>query len=100
MAADIKVSAKDLITAFGQACAYKLSAHRVYLVVPRSASQNILRRLDASAINLGIGLVVFDPNPRKPNFSVMVRAGKGEVDYFYTNDMMDRVGGLFGTPHR
>ncbi|MGB9797304.1 MAG: hypothetical protein ACPLSK_01670, partial [bacterium] len=33
---EIKVDTSQLITAFGQACAYKLFSHKVYLVIPKT----------------------------------------------------------------
>lgn len=87
--AEIKVDTSSLIVAFGQACAYKLFAHRVYIVVPRTANAKDLKRLDALAGVVGIGLVKFDPtDPQNPDFSVLVRAAKHEPDYFYTNDFL------------
>ena len=89
IAAEIKVANEQLIVAFGQACAYKLFAHRVYIVVPNSAKE--LKRLDALASVVGIGLVTFDPtDPKNPKFSVMVRAAKHEPDYFYTNQVLSQ----------
>lgn len=66
--------ASGLIVAFGQACIYKLFAHRMYIVVPHTANVKDLKRLDALA-------VVVD-------FSVLVRAAEHEPGYFYTNDFL------------
>jgi len=92
VAAEIKVDTNSLIVAFGQACAYKLFAHRVYIVVPRTANAQDLKRLDALAGVVGIGLVKFNPDdPHNPEFAVMVRAAKHEPDYFYTNDVLSKL---------
>lgn len=92
VAAEIKVDTNSLIVAFGQACAYKLFAHRAYIVVPRTANSKDLKRLDALAGVVGIGLVKFNPDDKQnPEFSVMVRAAKHEPDYFYTNDVLSRL---------
>lgn len=89
VAAEIKIDAQGLIVAFGQACAYKLFAHRVYIVVPRSSNANDLKRLDALASVVGIGLVRFNAeDPENPDFQVMVRAAKHEPDYYYTNEVL------------
>lgn len=89
IAAEIKIDTQSLIVAFGQACAYKLFAHRVYIVVPRNSNANDLKRLDALAGVVGIGLVRFNPDePDNPDFQVMVRAAKHEPDYFYTNEVL------------
>lgn len=89
ISAEIKIETQQLITAFGQACAYKLFSHRVYLAIPASASQDDLDRLDALAGVIGIGLVKFNSdNPDEPDFRVMTRAAKHEPDYFFVNKMM------------
>lgn len=38
VAAEIKIDPYQIITAFGQACCYKLFSHKSYLVIPRSSS--------------------------------------------------------------
>jgi hypothetical protein len=92
VAAEIKIDTSSLIVAFGQACAYKLFAHRAYMVVPRTANVQDLKRLDALAGVVGIGLVKFNPDdPHNPEFTVMVRAAKHEPDYFYTNDVLSKL---------
>jgi len=42
IAAEIKIDVGQLITAFGQACAYKLFAHRSYLVFQRALNRRTL----------------------------------------------------------
>lgn len=97
VAAEIKIDTQSLIVAFGQACAYKLFAHRVYIVVPRNSNENDLKRLDALAGVVGIGLVKFNADdPENPDFQVMVRAAKHEPDYFYTNDVLSNFKREFG----
>jgi len=60
--------------------------------VPRTANSKDLKRLDALAGVVGIGLVRFNSeDPQNPEFSVMVRAAKHEPDYFYTNDVLSRL---------
>lgn len=97
VAAEIKVDTQGLITAFGQACAYKLFAHRVYIVVPRTSNPGDLKRLDALASVVGIGLIRFNSDdPQNPEFQVMARAAKHEPDYFYTNEFMLKFKVEFG----
>lgn len=97
IAAEIKIDTQSLIVAFGQACAYKLFAHRVYIVVPRNSNQSDLKRLDALAGVVGIGLVKFNAeDPGNPNFQIMVRAAKHEPDYYYTNDVLATFKKEFG----
>ena len=89
VAGELKIDTQGLIVAFGQACAYKLFAHRVYIVVPRASNPNDLKRLDALAGVVGIGLVKFNAeDSENPDYQVMVRAAKHEPDYFYTNEVL------------
>ncbi|MEH6421224.1 hypothetical protein [Pseudomonas sp. CGJS7] len=97
LAVEIKIDTQSLITAFGQACAYKLFAHRVYIAVPRNSNQSDLKRLDALASVVGIGLVKFNAeDPENPDFQVMVRAAKHEPDYYYTNELLSNYKRMFG----
>ena len=85
VSAEIKTDVNQLITAFGQACAYKLFSHKVYLVIPKYAEQQI-SRLESLCSRFGIGLILFDPNNREnPDFTIRTRAVKDEPDYFYVN---------------
>ena len=89
VSAEIKTDALQLITAFGQACAYKIFSNKVYLVVPGKSSDEDLDRLDSLCQIFGIGLVTFDATaPTSPDFRIMVRAAKHEPDLFYTNKYM------------
>lgn len=86
VSAEIKVDLTQLVTAFGQACAYRLFSHRSYLVVPRQAHADEIARLDALCEISGIGLVTFDADaPKAPGFQVLVRPRPHQPDYFYTN---------------
>ena len=89
VSAEIKTDALQLITAFGQACAYKIFSNKVYLVVPGKSSDEDLDRLDSLCQIFGIGLVTFDATaPTSPDFRIMVRAAKHVPDLFYTNKYM------------
>ena len=84
--AEIKVDSRSLITAFGQACSYRLFSHRCYLVVPRSSPTEDLARLESLCLALGLGLVLFDSaDPSSPDFAIRVRAIRHEPDMFYVN---------------
>lgn len=97
VAVEIKINTQSLIEAFGQACAYKLFAHRVYIAVPRNSNQSDLKRLDALAGVVGIGLVKFNSDDlANPDFQVMVRAAKHEPDYYYTNELLSKFKQEFG----
>lgn len=84
--AEVKIDSNQLITAFGQACAYKLFAHKSYLVVPRGALPEDIDRLDSLCTIFGIGLILFDAaNPTLPDFRIRARAAKHEPDSLYVN---------------
>lgn len=86
ISAEIKTDTNTLITAFGQACSYSLFSHKVYLVIPKSASESDLARLDTLCRVFGIGLILFDAeNPKEPDYQIRARANKHEPDMFYTN---------------
>ena len=95
--AEIKTDTLQLITAFGQACAYKLFAHRSYLVVPRSSQPDDIGRLDALCVVFGIGLIIFDSDNREtPDFEIRVRASKHEPDSFYVNQNIRLIADQLG----
>jgi len=86
VAAEIKADTLQLVTAFGQACAYRLFSHRSYLVVPKQANADEIARLDALCEISGIGLITFDlDEPKAPCFTVLVRPRPHQPDLFYTN---------------
>jgi hypothetical protein len=92
VSAEVKIDTSQLITAFGQACAYKLFSHRSYLVIPRGSQPEDIARLDALSIIFGIGLILFDAtNPNVPDFEIRVRASKHEPDSFYINQCVRQV---------
>ena len=89
VSAEIKTDTFQLITSFGQACAYKIFSNKVYLVVPGKSSEEDLDRLDSLCQIFGIGLVTFDSQkPTNPDFRIMMRAARHEPDLFYTNKYM------------
>lgn len=92
ISAEIKIDTNQLVTAFGQACSYKLFSHKVYLVVPNEAERDI-GRVESLCSRFGIGLILFDKNnSRNPNFEIRSRAMKSEPDYFYVNEYLRRLG--------
>lgn len=83
---EIKIDSNGLITAFGQACAYKIFSHKSYIVVPNDSQIEDITRLDTLCRQFGIGLILFDnQNPEYPNFEIRVRATKHEPDMFFVN---------------
>ncbi len=86
---EVKLDAANLITAFGQACSYKLFSHKSYVVIPSDSLEEDIARLDALCRIFGIGLILFDrTKPEAPDFEIRVRAAKHEPDMFYTNKYM------------
>ena len=92
ISAEIKTDTNQLITAFGQSCAYKLFSHKVYLVIPKDAEREI-SRLESLCLRFGIGLILFDRNnPEEPKFEIRTRPIKSEPDYFYVNKYLRLLG--------
>ena len=90
---EIKVSGEGLITAFGQACSYRLFSHKSYIAIPRTASAEDRDRLEALCLLFGIGLVLFDSaSPLHPDFDIRTRASKHEPDMFYANEKIRHIG--------
>jgi hypothetical protein len=86
ISAEIKTDSNGLITAFGQACAYKIFSHKSYIVVPKDSQIEDITRLDTLCRQFGIGLILFDnQNPEYPNFEIRARATKHEPDMFFVN---------------
>ena len=93
---EIKFSQNELITAFGQACSYKLFSHKVYLVIPQQSNNEEISRLDSLCFLFGIGLVLFDnTNINMPNYQLKNRAQKGEPDNYYLNKNIDKAKDFF-----
>lgn len=94
VAAEIKISGgESLITALGQACSYRLFAHRSYIVVPKQANKSDLDRLDSLCLLFGIGLVVFNvEDPDNPDFLIKTRALTHKPDMFYLNHYLGKSG--------
>jgi len=89
LTAEIKLDSTNLITAFGQACAYRLFSHKSYIVVPMKSPEDDIGRLDSLCRIFGIGLILFDSGkPPDPGFAIRVRAAKYDPDMFYVNRCM------------
>lgn len=94
VAAEIKLDMSQLVTAFGQACAYCLFAHKSYLVIPANAPQEEIDRIDSLCQVFGIGLVLFNSNnPEDPDFQIRVRPQRHDPDMFYVNKYMKQIEG-------
>lgn len=89
VSAEIKTEISQLVTAFGQACAYCLFSHKSYLLIPEETPQDEIARLDALCQVFGIGLILFDASaPDDPRFNIRVRSRRQEPDMFYVNKYM------------
>ena len=97
VSAEIKTNDQHLVTAFGQACAYRQFSHKTYLVVPAPKDT---ARLESLCRVFGIGLVYFDPKqkPEKVKFDVKLPAQKHSPDMLYVNqNIKGEIGGdLYG----
>ncbi len=86
VSAEIKTDTLQLVTAYGQACAYRLFSHRSHLVIPSQANEDEIARLVSLCEISGIGLVTFDVmDPTEPKFRIVVRPRQHQPDLFYTN---------------
>ena len=89
VSAEVKIDPIGLITAFGQACAYRLFSHKSYIVVPIDSPEDDIGRLDTLGRIFGIGLILFNAkDAQQPAFEIRVRAAKHEPDMFYVNRCM------------
>lgn len=92
VSAEIKTDSSGLITAFGQACAYKTFSHKVYMVIPKNSSEEDKARIESLCLIFGIGLILFDnTNVENPQFEIRVRPLKHEPDMFYVNKYMKMI---------
>jgi hypothetical protein len=91
ISAEVKTNLRESITAFGQAAAYRLFSHRVYLVMPATLPEEDLGRLEALSMLFGIGLIQFDLDVNRPGYRVRVRAQRFMPDMFFVNEFADRL---------
>lgn len=92
VSAEIKTDAQGLITAFGQACAYKTFSHKTYIVVPKNSSEEDKSRLESLCLIFGIGLIFFDStSTQNPDYEIRVRPNRHEPDMFYVNKYMKMI---------
>jgi hypothetical protein len=92
ISAEIKIDTRNLITAFGQSCSYKVFSHKAYIVVPKESPEEDIARLRALCRIFGIGLFLFDTtNPDIPIFEIRVTATKHDPDMFYVNKYLKLI---------
>lgn len=89
--AEIKTDPTQPVVAFGQAIAYRLFSTKTYIVMPTSLTPDDQSRLEALCMLFGVGLVLFDLVPTKPQFTIRVRAQKFTPDMFYVNAFAERL---------
>jgi len=86
VSAEVKADTRDLITAFGQACSYRLFSHKCYIVIPKNSPEEDILRIDTLCLIFGMGLVLFNnDNIDQPEFEIRVRPLKHEPDMLYVN---------------
>jgi len=98
ISAEIKTDTSQVITAFGQACSYKLFSHTTYLLIPKDSSDEDKERIESLCNLSGVGLVLFNnDDPQNPQFEIRVTPRKHEPDLFYTNECVKKIENeLFG----
>ncbi len=97
VSAEIKIEPGEVITGFGQACAYRLFSHKSYLVIPNKkagTSEEDMGRVESLCNIFGIGLVVFSLDKANPKFEVRSRAVKHSPDMFYLNKYLGENPGI------
>lgn len=91
VSAEIKIDPQQPVVAFGQAVAYRLFSAKTYVAMPSSMGLDDQSRLEALCMLFGVGLVLFDPNVKEPNFTIRVRAQRFSPDMFYVNELAERL---------
>ena len=92
VAVEIKTDMNQMITAFGQACAYHIFSHKVWLVIPDQSARKDVSRLDSLCQIFGIGLVTFDAmSIENPGWRILSRPTKHEPDWFYVNQYLQVI---------
>jgi len=91
ISAEIKTNLAESNTAFGQATAYRLFSHKVYLVMPSDMPEEDQSRIEALSLLFGVGFIQFDPDTANPRYRVRVRAQRFAPDMFYVNEFAERL---------
>lgn len=95
VSAEIKATTdrNELITGFGQACAYKLFSHKVYLVIPGDQSnEEDKSRIEDLCVLHGIGLILFYQENGSYRFEIRNRASKSEPDPYHLELFISKLG--------
>ena len=91
VSAEVKIDPSQPVVAFGQAITYRLFSSKTYIAMPKAIGEDDSARLESLCMLFGVGLVLFDPDPKQPDFSVRVRAQRFLPDMFYVNDFANRL---------
>ncbi len=91
VSAEIKTDPQQSITAFGQAVAYRLFSAKSYIAMSSAISGEDRSRLESLCMLFGIGLAIFEPDPKNPEFTISVRAQRFVPDMFYVNEFAERL---------
>ena len=93
---EIKIDGTQVMNGFGQACAYRLFSHRIYLVIPKTAK---VTRIEELCRVLGLGLVYLDTEAAEKQgeiinsmFDAQLLAQKHEPNMFYVNEYLKKIG--------
>ncbi|MCC6648708.1 MAG: hypothetical protein IT374_24480 [Polyangiaceae bacterium] len=91
VSAEVKTDPGQPVVAFGQAVAYRLFSAKTYIAMPAATTEEDKDRLEALCTLFGVGLVLFDLDPKTPQFSIRMRAQRFSPDMFYVNELADRL---------
>lgn len=88
VAIEVKDDDYDPVEALGQAMAYKLFAHRTWLILPEN---NDLDRIEGIAISANIGLISFTKEASGFNFVTLNRPASGHPDFIEVNKKLEEL---------
>ncbi len=91
VSAEVKVNSIEAITAFGQAVAYRLFSAKTYVAMASNIAEDDLSRLESLCMLFGVGLALFDVDPKAPNYRIRMRAQRFSADMFYVNELAERL---------
>ena len=91
ISAEIKIDPQQPVVAFGQAIAYRLFSAKTYIAMPKSLGLEEQARLESLCMLFGVGMALFDLDPKKPEFAIRVRAQRFSPDMFYVNEFAERL---------
>ena len=90
VAVEIKKEGYRPVEALGQAMAYKLFAHRTWLILPDDDNADI-ERIQGIAITANIGLISFVRKDNDYEFMTLNRPNTGRPDLTEVNDMLEKL---------